>query len=136
VVTSVDSNIFFDIISGDTVAYLEAVRSLKSAGRSGTILISSVCYAELSVRFPHPAALNQFLADFQVEVTPLDRNTAYLAGQFLREYKLRGGTRTRILADFLIAAHAQLYSDRLLTRDSRFFSDVFPNLKAVAPDDL
>jgi hypothetical protein len=47
----------------------------------------------------------------------------------MRVYKLRGGTRTRILADFLLAARAQLDSDHLLTRDDRFFTDAFPNLK-------
>jgi predicted nucleic acid-binding protein len=135
-VTSVDSNIFFDITSGDVLANLDAVRALKAAAISGSVLISMVCYAELAFRFPSPESLGKFLDQFEVRITPLDLTTAYLAGKFMAEYRQRGGTRTRILADFLIAAHAQLHSDRLLTRDDRFFSNSFPNLKAVTPDQL
>jgi predicted nucleic acid-binding protein len=71
-----------------------------------------------------------------IAVLPVDEETAFLAGKFFREYKLRGGTRDRILPDFLIAAHAQLYADRLLTRDHRFFTGSFQGLIAVAPQDL
>ncbi len=80
--------------------------------------------------------MDEFLTEFEVKVTPLEVETAYLAGKFMWQYKKRGGARTRILADFLIAAHAQLHSDRLLTRDNRFFTEAFPQLKAVVPEDL
>ena len=135
-VTAVDSNIFFDITSDDALANMAAIRALGNAAAAGELVVSTVCYAELSVRFETQAELNTFLAEFEVETTPLDQETAFLAGHFLREYKERGGGRTRILADFLIAAHAQAHADRILTRDGRFFTENFPNLKAVAPADL
>jgi predicted nucleic acid-binding protein len=98
--------------------------------------MSTVCVAELTFRLPLKGAMESMLSMMRVTVYPLDFETAFLAGLFHREYRNRGGTRTRILADFLIAAHAQLHADQLLTRDSRFFSGAFPNLKAVAPEDL
>jgi predicted nucleic acid-binding protein len=136
VVTSVDTNILLDVGFDQTSDSAISERALRIAETAGDVIISVVTYAEIAGKFPQAAKLAEFLDSLGIKVTPLDVETAFLAGQFLREYKLRGGTRARILADFLIAAHAQLYSDRLLTRDSRFFSDVFPNLKAVAPDDL
>jgi predicted nucleic acid-binding protein len=136
VTTSVDTNIFLDITSGELAAKRAATSALDVSAEAGPIVISTVCYAELAVSFPSASTLDDFLFLLKVRTTPLDKPTAFLAGQWMLAYKLRGGTRTRILADFLIAAHAQLHSDRLLTRDNRFFTDVFPNLKAVAPDDL
>jgi len=135
-VTAVDTNIFLDITSGGEFVRNESALALENAAESGPVVISTVCYSELSVSFRIKAALDQFLRGLKVRTDDLDAATAFLAGQFQREYKLRGGSRTRILADFLIAAHAQLHADRLLTRDSRFFSDSFLELKAVAPHDL
>ena len=135
-VTSVDTNILLDVGFGMTPDSAASKRALQAAESDGDIIISVVSYAEIAGKFSQAAKLSEFLHTLRITVTPLDVETAFLAGQFMREYKLRGGTRTRILADFLIAAQAQLHSDRLLTRDHRFFSDAFPNLKAVAPDDL
>ena len=47
---------------------------------------------------------------------------------------LRGGARRdRIVADFLIGAHARLQADRLLTRDRGFFRDSFDGLEVIDP---
>jgi len=101
VVTAVDTNIFFDIISGDAQSNALATRALKRAASGGRIVISAVSYAEIALEFTTASELDLFLTVLKVEITPLDRQTAFLAGQFHREYKLRGGTRTRILAAFL-----------------------------------
>jgi predicted nucleic acid-binding protein len=102
----------------------------------GHVITSAVCYAEIAGKYLRAQDCAEVLAALSATVSPIDEEEAFLAGQFMREYKLRGGTRTRILADFLIAAHAQLRADRLLTRDDRFFSEAFPQLQAVAPEDL
>ena len=136
ITTGVDTCIFFDVISGLAEYNLAAVGALEKASRAGPLVVSVVCYAELAMKYRSPATLDLFLSRFKVRTTPLDEKTAFVAGQFYREYKQRGGTRARILPDFLIGAHALLHADRLLTRDHCFFSDSFATLKAVAPEDL
>jgi predicted nucleic acid-binding protein len=136
VVTAVDTNILLDVGFGPTAYSAIAKGALNTAEMDGDVIISTVSYAEIAGEFLQAEKLSEFLRTLSIAITPLDAETAFLAGQFMREYKLRGGTRTRILADFLVAAYAQLHADHLLTRDHRFFSDVFPNLKSVAPDDL
>lgn len=135
-VTAVDANIVLDTLVGNEAELSAAHAALDRAQREGSILISAVSYAEVAQRFRLKAKADDFFALLGCKVDPLDEETAFLAGQFAREYRLRGGTRTRILPDFLIAAHAQLRADRLLTRDKRFFKESFPKIKAVSPDDL
>jgi hypothetical protein len=43
------------------------------------------------------------------------------------------GPRKRLVADFLVAAHAQVRTGRLLTRDRGFFRRYFTELDVVEP---
>ncbi len=55
------------------------------------------------------------------------------AGVHWREHRRRGGGRDRVVADFLIGAHAAISADRLLTRDRGFYKDDFSSLAIVDP---
>ncbi len=135
-VTAVDTNILLDIALGFPLEATIARKALEKAESQGSLVSSAVCFAEIAGKYPNKQAITAFFRDLTIAVLPVDEETAFLAGKFFREYKLRGGTRDRILPDFLIAAHAQLYADRLLTRDHRFFTGSFQGLIAVAPQDL
>jgi len=111
-------------------------RALSRAADEGQVIISTIGYAELAGGFGSSDDMKSFIARLGIILVNVDEATAFLAGQFYKEYRLRGGTRVRILPDFLIAAHAQIHADRILTRDHRFFGNSFPSLKAVAPEDL
>ena len=134
-VTAVDANIFLDLLTGQLPEVRRADAALAAAKRSGSLVVSMICYAEVSRNFASIGETDEFFSLLSCRVDSIEQDIAFLAGQFFEQYKRRGGTRTRILGDFLIAAHAQIRADRLLTRDKRFFRE-FPKLKAVSPEDL
>jgi predicted nucleic acid-binding protein len=135
-ITAVDANIFLDVLTGSPQEIRIAQSALRQAGRAGALIASTVTYAEVAAQFPSKARSKDFFDLLSCKVQVLDENAAFLGGHFFDEYKQRGGKRSRILADFLIGAHAQLNADRILTRDTRFFGPNFPRLKAVSPLDL
>ncbi len=135
-VTAVDTNILLDIIAGTKEEAERARKALVAATGKGLLILSPVCYAELAGNFPSAAACTTFLEAFDLTWTDLDEATAFLAGQYYKQYRDRGGTRNRILSDFLIAAHAQINADRILTCDKRFFGTQFLGLIAITYGDL
>jgi predicted nucleic acid-binding protein len=134
--TAVDANVVLDALTGASSDVQSAQDAMRAAKIAGDLIISAIAYAEVAARFESKAKADDFFSLLACKVQPLDESAAFLAGHFFRQYRKRGGTRTRILPDFLIAAHAQLNADRILTRDKRFFRDTFPKLKAVNPADL
>src|SRR6266702_3215688 len=135
-ITAVDANVVLDILTGSPKEIQNAQSAMTVAKKAGTTVISAVAYAEVAAQFPSKARADEFFFLLSCKVERLEEDAAFLAGQFFDEYKERGGKRNRILADFLIAAHAQLNADRILTRDARFFGPNFPRLKAISPADL
>jgi predicted nucleic acid-binding protein len=89
VVTSVDTNILLDVGFDQTSDSAISERALRVAEAAGDVIISVITYAQIAGKFPQAANLAQFLDSLGIRVTPLDPNTAFLAGQFMREYKLR-----------------------------------------------
>jgi hypothetical protein len=77
--------------------------------------------------------LVELLSDFGIQVVALDLEDGLLAGAVHRQYRAAGGTRRRVLADFLIAAHALNKADRLVARDRGFFRGHFRDLEVWYP---
>ncbi|MGH3092492.1 MAG: hypothetical protein ACRDOG_09240 [Gaiellaceae bacterium] len=64
---------------------------------------------------------------------PVQAEAALAAGAAWKVYRSRGGGRERVVADFLIGAHALHQAERLLTRDRGFYRSYFGRLRVLDP---
>lgn len=63
----------------------------------------------------------------------MPRPALFRAGKAFREYRRRGGTKSGVLPDFFIGAHAEVAGLCLLTRDAGRYRSHFPDVDLIAP---
>lgn len=133
--TALDTNVLSALWNADEVVNRIAARALESAQKSGEIVICGVVYAELLAA---PGRAEAFVDQFceqagirvEWELKEMVWRTAGVAfqGYAARRRKHRGTQPRRLLADFLIGAHALVSGYRLLTADSGVYRVSFPRL--------
>ncbi|MFI5181861.1 MAG: type II toxin-antitoxin system VapC family toxin [Thermoanaerobaculia bacterium] len=132
--TAVDSSVLLDVLGGDPIFGERSRLALKDAYDAGSLIASDVVWAEVSAAVPAGAEPGVIFRRLGIEFEPLSVEAAEVAGRKWRTYRSRGGARKdRMVADFLIGAHASLQAEVLLTRDRGFFRVYFPELKIVDP---
>ena len=132
--TLVDSNVLLDVVTDGEVWADWSQAQLERAALRGPLIINDVVYAEISTRFTSAEAVDSMLLDLSVDVAPMPRSALFLAGKAYLQYRASGGTRTGVLADFLIGAHAAVEALPLLTRDARRYRHYFPTVALIAPE--
>jgi len=132
-ITAIETNILFDLLLPNEAFVERSSAAVERAANEGSLVICDVVYAELCAAFESQRECNVFLADLAVRVEPLSGAASYLASRVWRTYRSAGGKRTRILTDFLIGAHAQEQTSRLLSRDRGFYREMFPSLVLLDP---
>lgn len=131
--TAVDTSVLLDCFGDDPIHGAASTAALRVCSMQGSLVVCDVVWAELVPAFGSPEALHAAANSMGLTFTPLTVETATRAGRSWAEYRSRGGTRDRVIADFLIAAHAVCQCDRLLTRDFGFFRRHFSDLDVVTP---
>jgi len=132
-VTLVDTNILLDIVTNDVTWYSWSIARLEEASLVGEVGVTDVVYAELSTRYEQIDDLNAFLDQAGFEVLHPERGALFLAAKAFQRYKAQGGTKTGVLPDFFIGAHAVFMGVPLLTRDGKRFRTYFPTLNLITP---
>ena len=131
-ITAVDTNVLVDVLFEIEPHWEPSRRWLHDAYERGAVLVCDVVYAELVPSFNDRDELNQALRDVNIAISPINTGIAYEAGRRWMRYRQAGGPRERILADFLIGAHALVVADAFLTRDRGFYATYFPELKGFS----
>ena len=131
-ISAVDTNILLDVFLPDKRFAEQSARLLKVAYDEGALIICEIVYAELVPQFGDRRRLDSALATLDVAVSSSNTDIAFLAGEKWGQYKKSGGTRERIITDFLIGAHASIKAERFLTRDRGFYKPYFPELSILS----
>jgi hypothetical protein len=128
-----DANVILDVWDPDPVWQAWSSSQMRSLSLLNELAINPIVYSEISVSFATPSALDDKLADLGVVVVDIPRHAAFLAGKAYAQYRRRGGTKTNVLPDFFIGAHAAVLGCPLLTRDTRRYAAYFPTVRLIAP---
>ena len=131
--TLVDSNVLFDILIRTPDWWQWSLDQVEQAALRGPILINDIVYAEVSTRYPSVDIVDTVLRDFGIDLVAMPRAALFLAGKAYLRYRSAGGTRTGVLSDFFIGAHAQAEQLPLLTHDVRRYRTYFPTINLIAP---
>ena len=135
--TAIDANVISAIWSGEPSA-VRATAQLGEARMEGSLVISPVVFAEL---LAYPRATEAYVHGF-LEATgvvidyKLEERVWAEAGLRFASYAIRRRQATRegsrrLLADFLIGAHALVQAERLLILDPTRYRQDFPELRLL-----
>jgi predicted nucleic acid-binding protein len=131
--TLVDTNVLLDVLSKDPIWLAWSVDALDARADVGELLINEVVYAELSARMSSEADVNVAVTRLNLEFKHAPKRALFLAGQQFRRYRELGGTRTGVLPDLFIGAHAHVLGCPILTRDIRRYRTYFPEVPLITP---
>ncbi len=132
--TLVDTNVLLDLVTDDPDWAEWSIAQLEAASLNGPLLINDVIYAELAVRYDRIEDLEAFVDEAGLAMAAIPRAALFLAGKVFTRYRRSGGSRTGVLPDFFIGAHAAVAGQPLLTRDIGRYSTYFPSLTLITPD--
>ena len=132
--TLVDTNVLLDLVTDDPNWADWSIAQLEAASLKGPLLINDIIYAELAVRYDRIEEMEAFLDHANLQMAPIPRAALFLAGKVFAQYRRSGGSRTGVLPDFFIGAHAAIDQLTLLTRDVSRYRSYFSSLQLITPD--
>jgi predicted nucleic acid-binding protein len=132
--SAIDTNILSALLASQPASG-QAEQLLLAAGEQGGLVICGPVYSELIAQPGMTAAfLDDLLLKTGIDIEfDLGKQIWESAGRAYQSYARRktrsgGGKARRILADFIIGAHAYARADRLVTFDPGGYNSDFPQL--------
>ncbi len=131
--TAVDSSVLLDVFVGADPYVGPAQKGLQQAIMKGSLIVGEVVWAEVRAHFVSDDRFREAMETLGITYEASSPEAASEAGRAWSRYRKQGGKRKHLIPDFLVAAHALIHADRLLTRDRGFSKRYFRKLKVWDP---
>jgi predicted nucleic acid-binding protein len=132
--TAVDTSVLLDVLGADAQFGERSRDALRTAYRSGALVACDVVWAEVRACFPDEESFQEVLGVLGLRFDAIRAESAALAGRLWRQHRRRQPAgHGRLVADFLIGAHARIQAEALLTRDRGFYRAYFSGLRILDP---
>jgi hypothetical protein len=130
----VDTNVLLDVLQDDPQWADWSQGQLEAASLTDPLMINPIIYSELSMAFERIEELEATLTEISVALEEIPREALFLAGKAFLMYSRRQGTKTGVLPDFYIGAHAAVAGCPILTRDAGRYRSYFPTVRLISPE--
>ncbi len=132
-ITAVDTSVLIDVFGADPRFGAASAAALRLCLNEGAVVACDVVWSETRAAFAGDDAFLRAMQTSGVGFSAVTQPAATLAGGTWKKYRAAGGQRDRVIADFLIGAHAAAQCDRLLTRDRGYYRKYFGRMVIVDP---
>lgn len=129
-----DTNVLLDVVQDDPVWGEWSQGQLDAWAARDELGINAVIYAELSIAYARIEELEDAVHTAGLRFLEIPREALFLAGKAFLAYRKQGGTRTGVLPDFFIGAHAAVMGLPLLTREAARYRTYFPGVALITPE--
>ena len=129
----VDTNVLIDVLENDPEWADWSISQLRAQAKVHRLVINPIIYAELSQAFSTIEALDRVVDGLELRSLEIPRPALFLAGKAFAQYRRSSGTKSNVLGDFFIGAHAAVSRLPVLTRDARRYRQYFPSVSVICP---
>lgn len=131
--TAVDSSVLLDVFSSDPRFGTVSREALRAAYDAGALVACEVVWAEVRAHFADDDASERALDLLGVRFDAISNEAAVAAGRLWQQHRGRAhAARDRLVAEFLVGAHAISQAGALLSRDRGFYRRYF-RLQLIDP---
>ncbi|HEU0198369.1 MAG TPA: type II toxin-antitoxin system VapC family toxin [Nevskiaceae bacterium] len=130
----IDTDVLLDVFEDDPTWADWSVRQLRAQAQVHELFINPIVYAELSLAFESPDAVDAAIDALELGHQALPRAALFLAGRAFVKYRRAAGAKANILPDFFIGAHAAVAGCGIVTRDAAKYRMYFPGVHLITPE--
>ncbi len=130
---ALDSSVVIDVLTADGIYGESSSAALSGALAHDDVVVCEAVVAEVQLLLDAAGNVMETLNGLGIRFLPINQQAGVRAGFMNRRFRDRGGRRERVVADFLIGAHALMQCNSLITRDAGFFRDYYKGLKVIVP---